>query len=729
MTASASNSEVIHSQGSGEYYGFTHAVSWSESNPSTSTNKSKISASASLSSSNTSFSNNYAQHLSVYWYDNNQYQGGVKIAGVDFYSCGMGYGTASTGGSIEVPHKDDGTLRGYCVSYFSNNNGGWYTPSDNSISTSSQNLETIARASTASADPNTVSVGSSGATVTINTNRKASIFTHSLTLTCGEWTATKTNIEDSTTFDIPYNVIAQFPSNSRTATCTISCITYNGSTSIGTKTSTFTLQTDTAVDHPNVGTVGIEDTNSRTSAVTQSNNIMISNISILKATIPLTVSGSYTQLASAVVTCGSMSQTYTLSGTSQTITFTFNKVNANSLKVVVTDARGVTATTTKSWTLIPYQSVTATATVGRESPTGSVGFGEINGLAYGGAFGATTNSLTINVDFKKHDDSTYDPTKTETYTLALSQSGYNEYGPHSITFQYALDYQYQYDIRFTVSDLFSTDVYTCQLMQGLPIMSWDETEVDIWGDVHIHDREDPYKYQDVLGGFDAVLESNGHKNLLFITGVTETINGGTFTMRDDGTIKVNGTFTDNTTYTVCDFKTVNGKAYKLTGCPSGGGSHTYDLGISSFGTDTGNGLSFTGDGNSHSVTIFVFSGQTVDVVFEPMIRDARIASDEFIQPYNKIKTVEFYFYNVTLNTYNGNTLQVTLPSDFKKSLGMVVREAWPNQNWNNGAIVTICKDDTLVASPTDAGTSVGVTLTTTSGQRYNITLWLVYISD
>ena len=28
-------------------------------------------------------------------------------------------------------------------------------------------------------------------------------------------------------------------------------------------------------------------------------------------------------------------------------------------------------------------------------------------------------------------------------------------------------------------------------MQGLPIISWDENEVDIWGDLHIHDRTTP----------------------------------------------------------------------------------------------------------------------------------------------------------------------------------------------------------------------------------------------
>jgi hypothetical protein len=117
-------------------------------------------------------------------------------------------------------------------------------------------------------------------------------------------------------------------------------------------------------------------------------------------------------------------------------------------------------------------------------------------MAYGGNFGATQNSLTIEVDFKKSEDADYDPQGTETYTLALSQSGFNDY-TDNLTFLYTLDYQYQYDIRFTVSDLFSTAVYTAQLMQGLPIISWDENEVDIWGDLHIHDRTTPTDFVNV----------------------------------------------------------------------------------------------------------------------------------------------------------------------------------------------------------------------------------------
>lgn len=385
-----------------------------------------------------------------------------------------------------VKHNDDGTLTLTANAEGDRILGGTF---DTDITIQ---LPTIARASkpTITPNPQTWSNTTSN-TITVTTNRKSSSFTH--TVRCDLWgfQQTKTGVGASTTFDIPYTTLASMPDTYKSFTGSVYTKTYSGATQIGSEVrSTWTVKIDTAIEHAVIGTITIQDTNARTSAVTQDNSVYIANISTLEATIPLTVSGDYTELAQAVVTCGNKSQTYTLSGTSQTITFEFDKVNASSLTVKVTDKRGNSVTSAKSWTLIQYQPVTATATVSRPTATGSVGTGKLTGMAYGGNFGATQNSLTIEVDFKKSEDADYDPQGTETYTLALSQSGFNDY-TDNLTFLYSLDYQYQYDIRFTVSDLFSTAVYTAQLMQGLPIISWDENEVDIFGDLHIHDRTTP----------------------------------------------------------------------------------------------------------------------------------------------------------------------------------------------------------------------------------------------
>lgn len=538
-----------------------------------------------------------------------------------------------------VKHRDDGTLSLTATASGDRVMGGTFSTNI------SIELPTIARASVPTASPNPATVGANGVTVTINTNRKSSSFTHTVSLTCGSWSwsSSARGVGASVTVAIPYSVIAQFSATSKTATCTISCTTFNGTTNIGTKTATFTLQTDTSVDHPNVGTITVEDTNSRTASIVGAETF-IYGISTLTATIPLTVSGSYTQLASATVTCGTKSQTYSLSGTSQTLTFIFDKVNAPSLSVTVKDKRGNSVTSTKAWTLIAYQPVTAVATVGRPSATGSVGVGQLTGMAYGGNFGATQNSLNISIDFKKHDDPDYDPQGTETATLALSQSGYNSY-TDAFTFAYTLDYQYQYDIKFTVSDLFSTATYVAQLMQGLPILSWDETEVDVFGNLHIHDRDNPTVWQDVMQGFDAYAQFDGVKNLCSkMIPATVTVQGITFTPNADGTFKTTGTSTGPAQVYDESRRHLPVGKYKFSGCPSGGSTSTYffrvliyDSGgtLVDYMTDAGDGNEFEITDSSYYIRPFVSVNQGATApsdTWKPMIRNAEIASNVYVQP-------------------------------------------------------------------------------------------------
>lgn len=531
-------------------------------------------------------------------------------------------------------------------------------------------LPTIPRASVPTASPNPRKIWQGGAPLTVYTNRKSSSFTHTVTISCGTWSETRTGVTTSTEFTIPYTVGAQFASNTNYATATVTCVTYNGTTIIGTKTCSVTLQINTEQDHPNIGEITIEDTNSRTSAITQDDSIYIANISTLKATIPLTVSGSYTKLSAATVTCGNKTQTYTLSGTSQTIEFVFDGVNASSLSVAVSDERANIVRSTKSWTLIQYQPVTATAAIGRTTATGSEAVGQLTGMAYGGNFGATQNSLTIAVDFKRHDAADYDPSGTEIYTKALTQSGYNSY-TEAMTFNYTLDYQYQYDIRFTVSDLFSTAVYEAQLMQGLPILSWDETEVDVWGDLHIHDRNDPYKYQDVLQGFAAVLAHNGRKNL-FSPFNTQTVSGITGTLNADSSYKVVGTATTNAWL-----------GYGTTYLPKG----DYILSGSTGGVNvmlrdsSGNYVGESIDGEEFTFTVSsdadyrcylsIPNGTTVDTTVYPMIRDARIASDTFAQPAIQTALVSITGKSSRAQLFKyGKIVFFTSPSDGTYSSGL-----------------------------------------------------------
>lgn len=120
------------------------------------------------------------------------------------------------------------------------------------------------------------------------------------------------------------------------------------------------------------------------------------------------------------------------------------------------------------------------------------------------------------------------------------------------------------------------------------------------------------------------------KNLLNATLQTTTQNGITCTNNGDGTYTVNGTASADAFFNATKgFTFEKDKKYKIVGCPKGGGQDVYRLdGSLNANSDTGDGKEYTGDGNSRSVRIIVFQGQTANnLLFKPMIVDASLYPD------------------------------------------------------------------------------------------------------
>lgn len=384
-----------------------------------------------------------------------------------------------------VKHNNDGTCSISATASGDRWNGGTFSTGI------SIQLPTIARASVPSVSPNPITLSSASNTITVQTNRKASSFTHSITCTIGSFTQTKTSIGTSTTFDIPKTVLASFLATSKTLSGTISCTTFSGATNIGTKSISFSAQIDTTQEHPNIGTVTITDTNPYSAAI-EAPGSFIRKASDLSVSIPLTVSGSYTELATATVTCGNVVQNYVLSGTSQTITFTYNKIDTNGLSIVVADKRGTTVTETKTWNLVPYLDLTVTATADRETETGNTIVYRLTGDCFAGSFGLQTNQITSEYRYKLHSSSTYGAwTTIETFTpTGNGEETFDRSGTLS-----GFSYDQQYDIQFRVTDLFTTaESRELVLTKGIPVYGNGEDFFAVYGDLYIHDRTDPTDY-------------------------------------------------------------------------------------------------------------------------------------------------------------------------------------------------------------------------------------------
>lgn len=128
---------------------------------------------------------------------------------------------------------------------------------------------------------------------------------------------------------------------------------------------------------------------------------------------------------------------------------------------------------------------------------------------------------------------------------------------------------------------------------------------------------------------------------------TRTSKGITFTDNGDGSVRVSGTCTKNTSFIVASYSMVSsyfpdleGQTVTLSGCPSGGSKSTYMLQAyraSTSGTvtpqDYGDGVSFTWSAGEAScnIAISVRSGTTLDVVFYPQLELGSTKTD--YEPY------------------------------------------------------------------------------------------------
>jgi len=223
--------------------------------------------------------------------------------------------------TFTITHNADGSKS---VSIVLNNG---YVAGTTGLSASSGSgtatLTTIARAS----QPSTTN-GTFGSAITINTNRASSSFTHTLTMTMGSHSETKTGVGASLSWTIPASWADTIPT-ATSNTLSISCVTYNGSTNIGTKTTSCTA----TIPDSWKPTVSISKT--LTNAGTNS------AILVSVTTITLTASGT----ASTGTTISSYSWSGgTVSGTGASKAHSPTTAGTFTYTVTVTDGRGRTGT-------------------------------------------------------------------------------------------------------------------------------------------------------------------------------------------------------------------------------------------------------------------------------------------------------------------------------------------------------------------------------------------------
>lgn len=438
--------------------------------------------------------------------------------------------------SKRVYHNSDGT-KGITISFSFNGNLSSYYP-NGSIS-QYITLPTIARASEIACSSPYI-----GDTAIINISKKSSNFKSTVWYTFGNLNntiATKTseNVISFNTNSIKSQLYTQIP-NSQSGSGTMYCETFNGNTSIGTKSCTFYLYAKESDCKPNL-TVTVVDTNSDVTALLGSNTKFLRYLS--KPQVTLTPTAKY----SSSIT------NYTISANNENhnnSTYTFNTLENNTITGYVKDSRGFTKTVTETLDMIDYIKLHINNfDVSRPEGLSTQAILNIDGAWYNDDFTTNlSNTLTMQLSYKLSSANTW----TTYGTLNPTLTG-NTFKITNLSLSGTYDVDEEYQFKIVISDEIDGMEQIETLHKGQEIISIGDEKVWLYGDLFIND----YKMIDsgsnnngkYIKFFDGTLICYG-----VVNNITTPANDGTSTL-----ITLPISFI-NTNYNV-SFTTVNGTAY------------------------------------------------------------------------------------------------------------------------------------------------------------------------
>lgn len=362
-------------------------------------------------------------------------------------------------GTLKIAHNSDGS-KSFTISGFS----GWiYDSGTTNASAQSFTLSTIPRASSVSCS--TANIGSN-ATITIN--RASTSFTHTLTYVFGSLTGTIATKTSSTniSWTLPTTFYAQIP-NAKSGAGTITCQTYNGSTLIGSKSTSFTATVSESASKPTLSPT-VVDSNTTTTALTGDSSKFIKYYSNASAATGAAARNSST-LKSQKIVCGAKSLA-TASGT-------ISAVESGSFSFSATDSRGYITTQTVNKTLIEYVKLTCSMEAGAPTTAG-VATLKISGNYFNGSFGKVANTLTVQYRYK---------TQGENYgswtTVTATKSGNTYSATASIS---GLNYLNTYVFQVRAIDKLATVNSNEQTRKTTPVFDWSKDDFNVNGTLKVN---------------------------------------------------------------------------------------------------------------------------------------------------------------------------------------------------------------------------------------------------
>ena len=349
--------------------------------------------------------------------------------------------------TISVPHNADGT-KSVVISAT-----GSLAPTSLTETNCSGTvtLPTIPRASSISCTEANIE---SNPTITIT--RASSGFTHTITYKFGTLSgtiATKTTATSITSWAIPAAFYAQIP-NAKRGSGTLTCTTYNGSSTVGTSDCTFWVSTDETKCKPTVSGHVI-DTNPDTVDLTgDAENTLVRFYSTASCTLTASLNKNAGKFLAKTINNVSVSGSTLEMENVETGTFDFYAKDSreyfNSDKVVKN--------------LIPYVRLTADVIAQRTDPTSGNATLQIEGNYYNGSFGAVSNFITVGYRQGNSGAFTYvTPTIADNrYSVTINLTG--------------LDYTKAFNYEVVVTDELASVHKPATIQKGIPVFDWGEDD-------------------------------------------------------------------------------------------------------------------------------------------------------------------------------------------------------------------------------------------------------------
>ena len=428
--------------------GYTLRVEWKINSQSIADNTSSVTVTAFLVSSGSSYTINSSASKTVK----------LTINGTTYTKSASGLASLSGGQkkslfakTVTISHSSDGSksIGISCALDLEVTLSGtyWGTVKAPASGSATATLDTIPRATT----PTTSGTFAVGNTVTINTPRASSAFTHTLQYSTNNSTfySIKTGVGTSTTWELPTALVTARPS-ATSGTVYIRCITYNGSSQIGTKTisRTYTIPSSEAAPHVSLAA-------SQTNAANISQYIRGRSTVTLKATATVRYSATVKKY---VFKYGSTEKTVTTTATSATVSFTLpaNAASSYAYSVTLTDSRGFTASASGTQTTIAYTAPTISSlNIVRGNYDGTTFTENSKGNNLRIIANCTISSLS-SANAKNYKVE-YRLSNNTTYTTLIDTTAATSYAASIVRYTDAIfSENASYVIRFTLSDSFES---------------------------------------------------------------------------------------------------------------------------------------------------------------------------------------------------------------------------------------------------------------------------------